>query len=54
MLVTIAVILIIVWLLALMLAETVSFQIHALLVLAIVLLLVRLLRGRSAGPPSLK
>ena len=51
MLVTLAVILIILWLLGLITSYTLGGFIHILLVLAIISLLVRFIAGRSGPPP---
>lgn len=52
MLVTLAVILIILWLLGLISSYTLGGFIHILLVLAIIALLVRFVAGRPGPPPS--
>jgi hypothetical protein len=51
MLVTIAIILIILWLLGLMSSYTLGGWIHLLLVLAIIAFIVRLVTGARGGPP---
>jgi len=48
MLYTIAVVLILLWLLGLVTSYTISGFVHILLVIAIILILVRLIQGRSA------
>lgn len=50
MLETIAIVLIVLWLLGLLTSYTVGGFIHVLLVLAIVIFLVRLFQGRRPGP----
>jgi hypothetical protein len=52
MLVTIAIILVVLWLLGLVSAYTLGGWIHLLLVLAIIAFIVRLVTGTRGGPPA--
>ena len=52
MLVTIAIILLVLWLLGLITSYTLGGWIHLLLILAIIAFVVRLITGTRAGPPA--